>query len=106
VRLAVQYESMPCGKESVKPVPSVTLLLPVADINNTSGSSSVCPNDIDISESLLSNGLVFVEPIQPQFVKRLPRNLLQKYLDAQSLAKKERKNIWRYGDFRADVDQL
>ncbi|CAH8504975.1 unnamed protein product [Schistosoma turkestanicum] len=66
VRLVVQYESMPCGKELVKPVLSVTLLLPVADIN-TSGSS-VCPNNIDINESLLSNGLVFVEPIQPQLL--------------------------------------
>uniref|UniRef100_A0A095A041 Nuclease domain-containing protein 1 n=1 Tax=Schistosoma haematobium TaxID=6185 RepID=A0A095A041_SCHHA len=104
LRLAVQYESVPCGNESLKPVPAVTLLLPVADLK-TSGSS-VCPNDIDISESLLSNGLVCVEPIQPQLLKRLPRNLLHKYLDAQALAKKERKNIWRYGDFRADVEQL
>ncbi|KAK4471183.1 hypothetical protein MN116_005575 [Schistosoma mekongi] len=104
VRLAIQYESVPCGNETVKPVPAVTLLLPVADIN-TSGSS-VCSNDVDISESLLSNGLVCVEPIQPQFLKRLPRQLLHKYLDAQALAKKERKNIWQYGDFRADVDQL
>ncbi|KAH8874884.1 Staphylococcal nuclease domain-containing protein 1 [Schistosoma japonicum] len=104
VRLAVQYESVPCGNETVKPVPAVTLLLPVADMN-TSGSS-VCSSDIDISESLLSSGLVCVEPIQPQFLNRLPRQLLHKYLDAQALAKKERKNIWQYGDFRADVDQL
>ncbi|CAH8577049.1 unnamed protein product [Schistosoma rodhaini] len=104
LRLAVVYESVPCGNESLKPVPAVTLVLPVAD-HKTSGSS-VFPNDIDISESLLSNGLVCVEPIQPQLLKRLPRNLLHKYLDAQALAKKERKNIWRYGDFRTDVEQL
>ncbi|CAH8532866.1 unnamed protein product [Heterobilharzia americana] len=103
VRLAVQYESVPCGNESVKPVPAVTLLLSTVDCGS-SGSS--CSNDIDISESLLSNGLVCVEPIQPMLLKRLPRNLLHKYLNAQALAKKERKNIWRYGDFRADVDQL
>ncbi|CAH8845791.1 unnamed protein product [Trichobilharzia szidati] len=102
VKLAVQYDSVPCGNESIKPVPAVTLLLPTVDVNS-SGSS--CPTDLDISESLLSNGLVCVEPIQPQLLKRLPHNLLHKYLDAQASAKKERKNIWRYGDFRADVDQ-
>ncbi|CAH8487096.1 unnamed protein product [Dicrocoelium dendriticum] len=101
VLLAVQFDPVPCANETIKPVPGVAIKVPCA---GTPGSSESSPW-IDVAYQLLEEGLVCVEPMRPQLLKPASRVLLPGYLEAQAKAKKERKNIWCYGDFRVDTNQ-
>ncbi|CAL8069466.1 unnamed protein product [Calicophoron daubneyi] len=104
VLLGVLFDSIPCANETVKPVPGVALRAP-ASVAPLPGSSTQSA-EVDIAHNLLEEGLVCVEPMHSQLLKRLPRDLHRSYLEAQAKAKKERKNIWRYGDFRKDDGQI
>ncbi|KER33498.1 hypothetical protein T265_00614 [Opisthorchis viverrini] len=101
VLLADQFGAVPCANETMKPVPGVALKIP-----NTAaaGGSSVSASAwIDVAQRLLEEGLVCVEPMRPDLLKQVSRATLSGYLEAQAKAKKERKNVWRYGDFRVDL---
>jgi staphylococcal nuclease domain-containing protein 1 len=102
VLLGVLFDPIPCANETVKPVPGVALRVPSA----VPGVSSSYSPKTDVAHNLLEDGLVCVEPMQSQLIKQLPHDLLRTYLDAQAQAKKGRKNIWRYGDFRIDDSQI
>ena len=93
---------VPCATETLKPVPGVLLKV---QTSTTASSSSDTSGWIDVAESLLETGLVFIEPMRAELQKQASRSLLSTYLEAQARAKKERKNIWRYGDFRIDTNQ-
>ncbi|KAA3671497.1 staphylococcal nuclease domain-containing protein 1, partial [Paragonimus westermani] len=100
VLLAVQFDSVPCANETVKPVPGVAVRIPT-----TTSIGSFTSAWIDVAQMLLDEGLVCVEPMRPELLKPSTRVLLPGYLEAQVKAKKERKNVWRYGDFRIDMNQ-
>ncbi|THD19388.1 Staphylococcal nuclease domain-containing protein 1 [Fasciola hepatica] len=106
VLLAVQYEHIPCGYETLKPVPAVALRVPPGS-GSTAGSSAYTGKGEgeEVAELLLEEGLVCVEPMSPQLIRQLPHTNVRTYLEAQARAKKERKNIWCYGDFRVDNSQ-
>ncbi|VDP89923.1 unnamed protein product [Echinostoma caproni] len=102
----MQFENVPCAYETLKPVPAVALRVPpsAAPVSGSSAFSGKTDGD-DVVELLLEEGLVCVEPMSPQLIKQLHRTNVRNYLQAQANAKKERKNIWCYGDFRIDDTQ-
>lgn len=86
---------MPCGPDDKRPVPSVIVQV----CQNKPGSSQAAGDESeDVAESLLSNGLAFMENI------RMPADLCVRYSAAEEDARKRRRGIWRYGDFRDDEE--
>ncbi|KAM7532824.1 hypothetical protein Aperf_G00000129155 [Anoplocephala perfoliata] len=89
----VQGAPVPCGVDDRRPVPSAVVHLCQSQVPGSSQSSG---ETIDVAESLLEDGLVFMENV------RMPPDLCVRYSKVQDAAMKARKGIWCYGDFRDD----
>lgn len=89
----VQGPPIPCGVDDRRPVPSAVVHLCQS---HAPGSSQSTGETIDVAESLLEDGLVFMENV------RMPPDLCVCYSKVQDAAMRARKGIWCYGDFRDD----
>lgn len=58
---------------------------------------------VDVAEKLLEDGFVYIEPtmIRGRDAWRM-KHLIKRYQMKEESAKKARRNIWRYGDFRGE----
>lgn len=68
--------------------------------SEASGEKSV---PVDVAEKLLEDGYVYVEPtmVRGREAWRM-KTLVKRYQSKEDNAKKGRRNIWRYGDFRGE----